>query len=173
MKKSSHLSDKPYARIIIPDEDGVFNAEMLEMPGCYAQGETVSEAYENLEDTAKSWIDAAQSSGQEIPEPSCHIGFSGKVALRLPRGLHKQAARFAEREGTSLNQFLVMAIAARVGAEDLYSKMINRLESRTTVFVSNTNLLVTIGTNGLIHPQKYLPSQSEGEASTNRVMVLK
>jgi len=127
----------PYARIVIPDERGEFYAEVLEFPGCYAEGKTVHEAFSNLEHAAKSWIEAAEEAGQEIPEPSTNAGFGGKVALRLPRSLHKQAVRMAERDGTSLNQFLVMSIAGRVGSEDFYTKLVNRLESRFLAVAAN------------------------------------
>jgi len=102
-----------------------------------AEGKTVHEAFSNLEHAAKSWIEAAEEAGQEIPEPSTNAGFGGKVALRLPRSLHKQAVRMAERDGTSLNQFLVMSIAGRVGSEDFYTKLVNRLESRFLAVAAN------------------------------------
>lgn len=109
---------KPYARIIIPEEDGGFFAEILEFPGCYAEGETKSEAFERLEDVAKSWIMAALEQGQDIPEPNVNHGYSGRIALRMPKGLHRQAAKIAQMERSSLNQFLVSAVAMRVGAEN-------------------------------------------------------
>ncbi len=127
----------PYARIVIPDERGGYYSEILEFPGCFAQGDTVEEAFRNLEEAAKSWLEVAVANGQEIPQPSTNRGFSGRVALRLPRGLHKQAAKAAEREGTSLNQFLLTAIASRVGSEDLYTRIVNRLESRLIATASN------------------------------------
>jgi predicted HicB family RNase H-like nuclease len=41
---------------------------------------------------------------------------SGAIALRLPKSLHRQAALCAARDGVSVNQWLLMAIAAHVGA---------------------------------------------------------
>ena len=43
--------------------------------------------------------------------------YSGKVHLRMPRGLHRDLARRAEQEGVSLNQLIVTALARSVGAE--------------------------------------------------------
>ena len=48
-----------YARIVVPEADGTFSAKLLEFPGCFAQGETADEAIRNLEEAAKSWIEAA------------------------------------------------------------------------------------------------------------------
>jgi predicted RNase H-like HicB family nuclease len=129
---------EPYARILIPNNDGGFSAEVLEFPGCFADGDTAEEAFRRLEAAAKAWIEAALDQGQEIPEPSSNTGFSGKLALRLPRSLHRQAMRMAERDGTSLNQFLVTAVAARVGAEDLWQRLVSRLPFVSVQVVSNT-----------------------------------
>jgi predicted RNase H-like HicB family nuclease len=123
----------PYARILMPESDGTFTAEILEFPGCLAQGDTAPEALSNLEAAARGWIAAALEQGQEIPAPTTNQGFSGRVALRLPRGLHRQAVRYAERDGTSLNQFLVTAVAARVGAEDVFDKIFQRYVKATPV----------------------------------------
>jgi|GEM_PF-1465490 predicted RNase H-like HicB family nuclease len=109
---------EPYARILMPEEDGTYTAEILEFPGCLAQGETATEAFANLEEAARSWIAASLAHGQEIPNPTTIEGFSGRVALRLPRGLHRQASILAKRDGTSLNQFVVTAVASHVGAEN-------------------------------------------------------
>jgi predicted RNase H-like HicB family nuclease/drug/metabolite transporter superfamily protein YnfA len=120
---------KPYSRILIPDdESGTFTAEVLEFPGCIAQGDTAQEAYERLEEAIKAWIEAALELGQEIPPPSLAHGYGGKVALRLPKSLHRHAAMAAERDGTSLNQFIVTAIAEKVGAHKLYEKLTGRME---------------------------------------------
>ena len=39
----------------------------------------------------------------------------GKLVLRMSKGLHKRAAMSAEREGVSLNQFIVTCVAEQVG----------------------------------------------------------
>jgi predicted RNase H-like HicB family nuclease len=121
----------PYARVLTPDDEtGTYTAEILEFPGCVAQGNTPEEAYEHLESAASGWIEAALNMGQEIPEPSDPYSYSGRIALRLPRGLHRRAAQMAERDGTSLNQFLVAAIAERVGASTLHMQIAQRLEEQ-------------------------------------------
>jgi predicted RNase H-like HicB family nuclease len=122
---------EPYARVLTPDEEsGTYTAEILEFPGCVAQGDTPEEAYQNLEEAAEGWILAALDLGQEIPPPSRTQGYGGRIALRLPRSLHRRAAQMAERDGTSLNQFLVSAIAERVGADTLYARIAQELDKR-------------------------------------------
>ena len=108
---------RPYVRFLIPDsETGTYTAEILEFQGCRAQGRTVDEAYANLESVAREWIRVVLESRQPIPEPSLPGGYSGKVALRLPRSLHRQAALFAERDRVSLHQYLVATIAEKIGS---------------------------------------------------------
>ncbi len=121
---------EPYARILIPDEEGGFSAEILEFPGCFAEGDTADEAMQALDRAADAWIQAALDQGQAIPLPFRNQGYGGKIALRLPRSLHRQATEFAERDGTSLNQFLVSAIAARVGAEEFYNRLVTELSKK-------------------------------------------
>lgn len=60
---------KPYARLVTPDIDGSFFAEIVEFPGCFATGKTASEALENLKSIAVDWINATLKQGQDIPEP--------------------------------------------------------------------------------------------------------
>jgi predicted RNase H-like HicB family nuclease len=146
-KKQASFLSKPYSRILIPNEDGSYSAEVLEFPGCFAQGETVEDALRNLESAAESWIEVSLSQKHEIPEPAMYQGYSGNIMLRLPRGLHRQAARMAQREGVSLNQYLVTAVAARLGAEDFYNRLADKFESR----MANTAANIVIRGLGLFN----------------------
>jgi len=111
------LLKRPYLRILTPDaESGTYTAEILEFPGCVAEGSSPEEAYQWLEKSAVSWIKAAADLGQDIPRPLSAKGFGGRVALRLPKSLHRQVALAAIRDGVSLNQFLVAAVAEKIGA---------------------------------------------------------
>jgi predicted RNase H-like HicB family nuclease len=107
---------QPYSRVLRPAEEGGYTAEVLEFPGCVTQGETLEEAYANLEDAARGWLEAVIELGQNVPDPATESEYSGKIVLRLPRSLHRVAATLAERDGVSLNTFLATAIAERVGA---------------------------------------------------------
>jgi predicted RNase H-like HicB family nuclease len=121
---ASELLKKPYTRVLVPDaESGTFTAQVLEFPGCVAQGNNPAEAYERLEAAAESWIEAALEMHQEIPQPATDAQFGGKFALRLPRSLHRQAAQLAELDGTSLNQFIVATLAEKVGAVNVYRRL--------------------------------------------------
>ena len=50
------------------DEDQAFIAEVPELPGCAADGETYQEALQNLE-IMQEWIETANALGRPIPQP--------------------------------------------------------------------------------------------------------
>jgi predicted HicB family RNase H-like nuclease len=64
------------------------------------------------EEARTLWIETEYEAGEEIPLPSYPPEYSGKFNLRLPKSLHAQLAQSAEREGVSLNQYVVMLLAA-------------------------------------------------------------
>ncbi len=51
------------------DEDGLFVAEVPELPGCMAHGDTQEAALANAKDAMQLWIDTATEFGDPIPEP--------------------------------------------------------------------------------------------------------
>lgn len=168
MKKTAkEYLKKPYSRVLVPEIDGTYSADILEFPGCFAEGKTPNEAYANLERIAESWIEAALEQGQEIPEPIETHDYSGRIALRIPRSIHKQAAKFAEMDGTSLNQFFLTAVAARVGAEELYVRLSNRLEAKcTTVATAMSSYIVNLhGPLKLTGPVRMIATQVFSSAS--------
>ncbi|HSN74764.1 MAG TPA: type II toxin-antitoxin system HicB family antitoxin [Anaerolineae bacterium] len=58
------------------DEDEAFIAEVPELPGCAADGETYQEALSNVEVIIEEWIETAQSLGRSIPEPRGRLVFA-------------------------------------------------------------------------------------------------
>jgi predicted RNase H-like HicB family nuclease len=51
------------------NEDNAFIAEVPELPGCIAHGETPEKALKNAKDAIQLWIDTAKEFGDPIPEP--------------------------------------------------------------------------------------------------------
>jgi predicted RNase H-like HicB family nuclease len=51
------------------DADDAFIAEVPELPGCMADGQTYQEALNNVEAVIQEWIDTARELGRPIPEP--------------------------------------------------------------------------------------------------------
>lgn len=51
------------------NEDNAFIAEVPELPGCMAHGETPEKALKNAKEAIQLWIDTAKEFGDSIPEP--------------------------------------------------------------------------------------------------------
>lgn len=128
-KRVAEILRRPYSRVLVPEMDGRFSAEVLEFPGCFSQGDTASEAYANLEEAARNWVQAMIDQGSDIPPPAS-TNVSGRFALRLPRDLHAKATRLAERDGVSLNQFIVTALAERVGGQTAIGRLERQFGAR-------------------------------------------
>jgi predicted RNase H-like HicB family nuclease len=68
MQPAEYLK-RPYGRVVVPESDGTFRAEIIEFPGCIAVGDTEGEARANLERVAESWLQATIAMGLHVPEP--------------------------------------------------------------------------------------------------------
>lgn len=45
-----------------------------DLPGCFADGETIEEAKKNIDVIIDEWIEYAKELGREIPKPSAYDG---------------------------------------------------------------------------------------------------
>lgn len=106
----------------IDDEDGGgFLIEVPMLKGCMSDGETVEEAYNNLEDAKKEWFSYMLENNLEIPEPTKVIDYSGKFMVRIPKTLHKIITEQSKREGLSLNQYVSTVLAYAAGQKNILS----------------------------------------------------
>ena len=97
------------------DEDEGYVAVARDLPGCSAFGSTQAEAIAEAQDAIVSWIDAARSAGNYVPEPSRPAereDYSGKVLVRMPKALHARLARDSQNEGVSLNHYIVYILSS-------------------------------------------------------------
>ena len=51
------------------DEDAVFIAEVPELAGCAAHGNSQEEALANVKEAMHLWVDTAREFGDPVPEP--------------------------------------------------------------------------------------------------------
>jgi predicted RNase H-like HicB family nuclease len=107
----------PYTRVFRKQEDGGYQAEVLELPGVLTGGITIEEANEFLEEAMTLWIEAELEAGQEIPPPLDPEQFSGRLTFRIPPSMHYEAHLRAALEGVSLNRLLSAAVAHYLGTE--------------------------------------------------------
>src|ERR1700683_4348919 len=63
-------SDNKYSiDLIWSNEDGMYLAQVKELPGCLADGATAEEAFQNLRVIIDEWLDTAREEKREIPPP--------------------------------------------------------------------------------------------------------
>jgi antitoxin HicB len=117
MEKKSieyYLSLKyPYKIETISEEDGGgYLISYPDLPGCISDGDTIEETLLNGEDAKKSWLKTAFEKSINISEPnSLQDKYSGRITLRTPKSLHKDLVEQAEKEGISLNQYLIYLLS--------------------------------------------------------------
>ena len=104
-----------YSVELLTEVDGTYCASLVEIPGVTAAGNDPTRTLELLRDSFELWTVDARSKGEEVPAPLSEETVSGRFLLRLPRDLHARAAREAVRQGTSLNTWIVAAVAERLG----------------------------------------------------------
>ena len=60
----------PYTLQVLMAFDGVFEADVVELPGCLAHGKTPDEAKKRLAVLQRHWIDSCIKSGETVPLPA-------------------------------------------------------------------------------------------------------
>ena len=117
----------PYTVVLRRDEQGECVACIDELSGLSAHGRTPQEALENLEEAKKVRIEDCLERGDPIPAPQVPQAPqvkdlseedlpSGKWMQRVPRTLHRDLIRLAQREKVSLNQLVTSVLSEAVGA---------------------------------------------------------
>lgn len=110
-----NIVNRPYTiEVVYPDDasDGVL-ARVAEWPGCMSAGDTREAALERIGDAMRDWVETRLQAGLEIPAPITHFG--GKVLVQMPKSLHRDVVRRAQREGVSMNQLISTTLARAMG----------------------------------------------------------
>ena len=97
------------------DENPGWVAKVRELPGCITQADNFEELEGLLLDAMRSWIEVALEDGIIFPEPCREDDYSGKFVVRLPKSLHRELVEFPEKEGVSLNTWVIHTLAKSVG----------------------------------------------------------
>ncbi len=102
-----------YPFTVIASQDGGYVITFPDLPGCATQVESLDEVGPAAGEIRTLWLESAYEQGLAIPLPSHPEEYSGKFNLRLPRSLHRELAEEAQRDGVSLNQYVVTLLARR------------------------------------------------------------
>jgi len=114
IKTAEDYMKLPYSFITsyMDDETGqYYYGRVLELDGCQSTGDTIEELYENLREAMYGYIETKLENGFDVPEPMNAEKYSGKFNVRIPKSLHQRLAIEAEKEGVSLNQYVVYRLS--------------------------------------------------------------
>jgi len=53
--------------VISKDEDGIYIAECIDLPGCVSDGKTSKEAKENIKEAIEAYLESLEKHGEKIP----------------------------------------------------------------------------------------------------------
>jgi antitoxin HicB len=119
MKTLQEYLNLPYHVSLVRGENDrgkrAWAASVEELPACTASGSSPEDAVRRLREAMEEWIAAALARNEAVPEPRSDSTHSGRLLVRMPKTLHAQLTRAAEKDGVSLNQFITGALASSVG----------------------------------------------------------
>lgn len=93
-------------------------AEFVDFKGCVGGGDTAQEALDAALVNLDVYLQYLKEKGEDIPQPSDYNECNGKIALRIPKSMHRRLVMKADEEGVSLNQLLVSYLAEMLGAKN-------------------------------------------------------
>lgn len=126
--------DRYPAEVFWSDEDEGFIAIAPDLPGCSAFGEDQASALVELKHAITAWQEAAASAGNPIPAPSqpaADVEYSGKFVLRVAKTMHRSLASSAQREGVSLNQYVVTLLSAAQSLQAVETRIAGIYEAQS------------------------------------------
>ncbi len=112
------------------DEDDGYIASIPGIAGLSAFGKTREEALSELDVAAEAFFESLKEAGRPLPAEEKAGTFSGQTRLRMPRSLHAELSAAAEREGVSLNTYIVSLLSRRDAEHDAahwFSKLSNMI----------------------------------------------
>ena len=95
------------------EEENCYIATVAEFPGLSAFGETAEEATKEAKIAVEGFLKVFEEDGCPIPKPETIKPFSGQTRLRLPKCLHATLNLEAQKEGVSLNTYIVSLLSER------------------------------------------------------------
>lgn len=110
LKSLDYYLSLKYPISFYPESEG-YTAIIKDLPGCMSQGETLSEAMENIQEARELWIETAYECGHEIPLPATDVEYTGNLSLQIPKSLHLSLAEKAEKEGVSLDRYILVLLS--------------------------------------------------------------
>ncbi len=111
--------------------------------GCVGGGESLEEAVADAKENLEIFLEYLKDEKLILPEEYAENEYNGKIALRLAKSTHKKVSEMAEREGISINTFLISAVENYLGLKQC-SNVIERRIDELQELTTKTNILEAI-----------------------------
>jgi antitoxin HicB len=134
------MTNKYPFNIAWSEEDKEYVATCPSFPGLSAYGVTEEKALAEAKVALNLFIKSCEERSIPLPEPHVVQDYSGQFRVRIPKSLHAQAARMAEEEDTSLNQFVLGALAERVGGKKIHDQTMKELKRTISDLVTQNRM---------------------------------
>jgi predicted HicB family RNase H-like nuclease len=123
MKKEFPYIVKP----VNQEEYGVnYVAEYIDFLGITGGGDTQDEAIQIANEALEMYIETLELEGKEIPSAT-NFNSTGRITLRLPKSMHLRVIEMAEREGVSLNAYIVDALSQKLYSTSFFDEVYKKL----------------------------------------------
>lgn len=102
--------------------------------GCVGGGVTPEDAIEEAQENLEIYLNYMEENDCSLPDPYEENQYSGKIALRVSKSVHKKLAQISEDEGISINSFINGAINHALGTEETNKKleqMVSKIQENT------------------------------------------
>ncbi|MEW6668739.1 MAG: toxin-antitoxin system HicB family antitoxin [Thermodesulfobacteriota bacterium] len=105
--------------VIEEDGESLFGLKVPDLPGVWASGKTLEEAYRELMESKRLWFKTCIENGIDIPLPAHEERYSGKFVLRPGAALHMRLSQRAKHKKISLNQYVKGLLKNQIEWADL------------------------------------------------------
>jgi len=149
-------------------EDQQYVATCPSFPGLSALGETRERALIEAEIVLRLFIQSYIDRQMELPEARTVEDFSGQFRVRLPKSLHRQATQLATSDNMSLNQFVISAVEAKVGAKQIGTRMLAEMKQAVNEYASKVTVALA---SALSSDERITTTVETNEISRTQIVV--
>ena len=122
---------------VIPqiDNDGkeYWTAFFPAVEGVVGGGDTPEEAMKEARENLAVYLEYLTEEGVESPEGYRQPAYSGKIALRVPKSVHRKLVEMAEEDGVSLNSCINTAIDTYLGKREFNYELNKKVEALCSI----------------------------------------
>ncbi|MFK5925605.1 MAG: type II toxin-antitoxin system HicB family antitoxin [Desulfuromusa sp.] len=114
--------------LVWSEQDEGFIATCPDFPGLSAFGETVDEVLAEAKTALNLFVESLIATGDELPEPTQAVEYSGQVRFRMPKSLHRSLVQKAYQEGVSLNTWMISLLLEKNTTLKLVDEVCSRID---------------------------------------------